>query len=445
MARVIKIFAIVGTEYTNTFDTLYYEAKNRNDIDFNFVVIPFRTPFYNIPMKKIERVMNEKKYPYIKGYDEKADEYFDLKQLNPDAVFVQSPYDLHRYSFLYSTRYFATFCACYHISYGCSLLDYDRPPYDFLVRTFNPPAVILNENTMMADYLGKYHRNVPIGYMKCDKYLNYRDNPDFNFKKRPDYKHIIAWKPRWVGVPGESTFLKYVDFFIDYSQNHPDTLLYFVKHDLMKNNMVNEKKILTEHEFDNIFNRMAALNNIEIVSHGDFLDDVFNADIFIGDYCSTIIEFALSGKPVLYTPTNVFFNKFGKKISKGFYFINTADEMKKCLFNLIENNKDPLQRKRESLRGIISDTHDNRTIAQYLIEYLTQNIEKDKQYCHTVEIQLSSSKKKISWKNKLRYKIWKHLNKKEAASLWEYKFHKHLSKKLVKKGIIPSYTPLSKK
>lgn len=48
-------------------------------------------------------------------------------------------------------------------------------------------------------------------------------------------------------------------------------------------------------------------------------------------------------------------------------------------------------------------------------------------------------------KNKIGYKIWKHLNKKEAASLWEYKFHKHLSKKLVKKGIIPSYTPLSKK
>ena len=421
MEKKLKIFAIVGTEYTNTFDTLYYEAKKRNDIDFKFVVIPFRTPFYNIPMEKIERVMNEKKYPYIKGYDEQADKYLDLKQLNPDAVFVQSPYDLHRYSFLYSTRYFATFCACYHISYGCSLLDYDRPPYDYLVRAFNPPAIILNENTMMAKYLGKYHKNVPIGYLKCDKYINYRDNQDFHFKKRPDnYKHIIAWKPRWVGVPGESTFLKYVDFFLEYCEQNPDTLLYFIKHDLMKNNMVNEKKVLTEEQFDNIFNKIAALNNIEIISHGDFLDDVFNADIFIGDYCSTIIEFALSGKPVLYTPTNVFFNEFGKKVSKGFYFINSADEMKKVLSDLLDNNKDPLQKQREKLRGIISDTHDNQTIAQHLIEYLTQNIEKDKQYCHSLEIQLDFPKKKISWKNKIRYKIWKHLNK-----------------KLKKKGIIP--------
>ena len=57
---------------------------------------------------------------------------------------------------------------------------------------------------------------------------------------------------------------------------------------------------------------------------------------------------------------------------------------------------------------------------------------------------VSFSGSKISWKNKIRYKLWKHLNKKETASLWEYKIHKHLSKKLVKKGIIPSYTPLSR-
>lgn len=43
------------------------------------------------------------------------------------------------------------------------------------------------------------------------------------------------------------------------------------------------------------------------------------------------------------------------------------------------------------------------------------------------------------------YRLWKHLNKKNYGSSFSYRLHKHLSKILLKKGLITSYTPLKLK
>ena len=40
------------------------------------------------------------------------------------------------------------------------------------------------------------------------------------------------------------------------------------------------------------------------------------------------------------------------------------------------------------------------------------------------------------------YTVWKHLNKKKDVQPWVYRLHKYLSKKLIKKGRIDSFTPL---
>lgn len=406
----IKIYAIVHTEYTNTYDTLYYESQKDDRIDWTFVVIPFKQDKIYISIDKIEKVMLEKNYSYIKGYDEKTDKYLDIKQFRPDIVLIQTPYDHQRISYLYSSKYFSTFARCFHVSYGCSLIDYDYPPYKDVLYHQDKLCTTLCENTEFCKILDKYkiHPNVPIGYIKCDKYINYKNNPDFKFKQRENYKNIMAWKPRWLGTIGDSNFVTYFEFFIKYCKKNPDTLLYFILHDLLENEVVFKRRIYTKNKFDQLMNQIKELPNIKIINHGDFLDEVFNCDVFIGDYCSTIMEFSLTGKPVIYTPCEVTYSQYGKKIISGYYIVNNVDEMQSRLEQL-GNNIDPLCEVRKNNIQLISDIHPGQTIAQYCLNYF-----KKLDYTKPIEIKRNifvENKSRLSFKNKIRYKIWSHYNK----------------------------------
>lgn len=202
MSKKIKILAVIHITYTNTFDTLYYEASNNKKFDMQFVLIPFKQDGVEIPVRVLEEMMLKKGYPYVLGYDEKTQEYLDPKTLNPDIVFVQSPYDAQRISKLYSISNMRKFAQVYHISYGGTMISYDVPPYDELFQYHKNECAgltaVLSENKMIVDYLHKFDlgNHVPLGYIKCDKYLHYRNNPYFSFNKRDDYEYIIAWKPK---------------------------------------------------------------------------------------------------------------------------------------------------------------------------------------------------------------------------------------------------------
>lgn len=402
--------------YTNTFDTLYYEAKKDARFEWTFVVIPFAQGAVSIPLEKITQMMDEKRYPYMKGYNAQTNSYLDIRLFQPDIVLLQTPYDTQRISPLYSSAFFASFARVYHISYGCSMVDYDYPPYDHLLYIQDRNCTTLSENTHFTQILDKYHIHptVSIGYIKCDKYLNYRHHPDFTFKPRPDFEHILAWKPRWIGTIGESNFVSYIDFFIEYAQKHPRTLLYFIWHDLMYNELVNNRRIYTAKKFQAIMQKMQDTANIKIIGQGDFLDDVFNADIFIGDYCSTIMEFSLTGKPVIYTPCEVVLSNYGKQILKGYYVVNNVSEMTERLQSLLRG-EDPLQQQRTANIALLSDQHPGQTNAQYCLAYF-----KSLDYSAPIQTgcKLPENKIKLSApqqlerKDKLYYKIWKHLDKK---------------------------------
>lgn len=438
----IRICAIVHTEYTNTYDTLFYETQKDNRFEWIFVLVPFKQDTVTVSISQLEQMMKEKGYPYLLGYNEKAKKYLDPRDLSPDIVLLQTPYDKQRISPLYSAKYLGQFSKCFHISYGCSIVDYDFPPYTNIPFFQDKSCTTLNENTEFAKILDKYkiHPNVPIGYIKCDKYLNYKNNQDFKFKERPPYEHIIVWKPRWLGTIGDSNFITYLDYFISFCRENKNCLVFFILHDLLKNELVFKRRIFTENCFDEKISQINAMENIKIINHGDFLDDVFNADIFVGDYCSTIMEFTLTGKPVIYTPTEVIVSEYGKKILEGYYIVHNKNQMDDTLKFLLSGT-DPLKKVREKIIPLISDKHKGYSIAQYCLKYfLSLDFSKDLE--KSIQITMSSNLNKRGLK-KYFYKIWKHLNKQikckedyKKKHPLKYKIWKHLDKKLRKKGII---------
>lgn len=202
---------------------------------------------------------------------------------------------------------------------------------------------------------------------------------------------LLLGNQRWVAKEDGSNFIKYIDYFLDLMHKHKNMELLFIEHPLLRDEL---HKMIGKKKAAAIFDKLNDLPNIKTIAYDDFLDDIFNADLFIGDYCSTIIEFALTGRPIIYCSTNVEFNPFGQKLIQGMYAANTAEEIDKYIKDLRQGT-DPLKKTRKENIGIISESLGNhKSIAQKLLKYLEKNL------------------KKISLKNKIRYKIWKHLDKK---------------------------------
>ena len=369
--RKLKIIAIVHTLYTNTYDTLYYEAEKDNNIDFKFVIIPFKQGSTNISITKIKEMMDRKNYPYILGYNEKTNKYVDIINLKPDAVFLQTPYEGQRISPLYSANYLSNFTKVFHISYGSTILDYNKGKYkNFLTNKLVHYDGVFIESSYLKQELKKYNpgKYIPVGYMKCDKFLHYS-----NKESQKNNKFTIAWKPRWVSELKSSNLLKYFNFFIELCKENPNFELIYINHPLCKQQLI-ENNILSNKEVEGMFNLLNDAANITVVENDDFLDKVFEADIFVGDYCSTIMEFALTKKPIIYTPVDdIVLSNYGNKILSSWYTANSKKELKKHIIRL-KNQNDPKRKIREDLLYLLSDSPKNKSIALDILEYLRNNI-----------------------------------------------------------------------
>ena len=379
--KKVKIIAVVNTLYTNTYDTIYYEAQKDKSIDFTFVVIPIIHSLDLTDMDNIKKMMEFKCYPYILGYDKEKNEYLDLKKLKPDIVLLQSNYDNQRHG-LYKSDYLSTFTRVIHISYGSSIIDYNYPPYNTLIQnnTFQKNCwFIASENAMLAEELNEFHpkKYVNLGYLKCDKFLYYKNNPDFRFPPKDDkYKKIIAWKPRWTATLGASNFLKYYRYFINVLETQPDICLLFIEHPLLYKTLISNH-IFSQAETDKFFGKLKSLPNCVIVKDDNFLEQITNADIFVGDYCSTIVEFALTKKPIIYCPTEVTLSKFGEEFIKAVYVCNDEQSLNNILIQLI-NGQDTLQQQRDRFFSIATYVPPNgKTLAQNFLDYIKERINKE--------------------------------------------------------------------
>lgn len=343
--RPIRTLALIDEPYVNTLETLYYEAKKDKNIDFNFVLIlPKDKRFPDNTYKHLSKMMREYNLPYIDGYNESTGEELDIKTMKPDIVFLQTPYDGVKRSILYSSEYLETFTRIIHISYGATLVDYDFPPY----RSFNMIGgnsffskcwFCAMENFLIAKQFNKYHpgKFKAFGYIKLDKFINYTKN-EFPRKERSNYDHIIVWKPRWLANSGDSTFLDYIDFFKQFVEQNPKILFLFSAHPLLKDRLISEK-IYTKKQTEEIFDFFNNKPNAKIIGEKDFLEDIYNADIFIGDYSSTIVEAAILGCQIIYTPVEVKLSKFGKHFVKKTHVANNVEELISCIDICLKNNR----------------------------------------------------------------------------------------------------------
>jgi CDP-glycerol glycerophosphotransferase (TagB/SpsB family) len=141
------------------------------------------------------------------------------------------------------------------------------------------------------------------------------------------------------------TFNENYKFFLDFAKKHQEYSFVLKPHPALKSACI-EKGLMSEKEFDEYIEEWKSLSNANVYQEGNYIDLFKSSDILITDCSSFLAEYFPSKKPIIFInrKDRAPFDDFGKKLSKGFYFVNKADEIEEIL-----QEKDYLKPVREKL------------------------------------------------------------------------------------------------
>lgn len=398
----MKIVCIIQNPIFNLFENFYNEVKKDEFFDVQFVLIPFVNNNRIInDIGELVDYFDKKNIPYILGYDFLSKEYIDILSFSPDLVIYQSIYDDYRQSTLFHSTRIAQYVPIAHISYGISMIEHTGI-YDGLLEN-NPFTKVMWKIFVENQYIEKEFNRImlgkakAIGLLKCEKYLHDPNKFIGNWSLPRDNSFRIVWKPRWVGTQGHSNFLRYLDYFIHLVKANAEIDFVFYSHPLLEVQLVENTKIMTSQSYKNLINELSHLKNFRIEDSGDFLDTIMTADLYIGDFSSTMAEFCLTGKPIIYTPVEVTLNELGKIMQQVCYIANNRDELDNYIMS-IKNKDDPLFICRQDIKSCISLPVPDNNFAYYLVQYLKSEF-------HSNSSSFVENINQIKEKKTFRYKI----------------------------------------
>lgn len=134
---------------------------------------------------------------------------------------------------------------------------------------------------------------------------------------------------------------------MNYAKLNSDVQIIIRPHPLMMRHYITEN-IVSPDFFDKLEKSFLQIGNIHFDKTKDYFDSLDKADVFVSDYTSLLVEYFVSGKPVIYLGKINLFNKDAKKMCSSFYRANSWNEIK----NFIENIKfgfDSLKIKRNKI------------------------------------------------------------------------------------------------
>jgi len=291
----------------------------------------------------------------IKGFDLTTQEWLDLKGLDPDYIFFQTPYD-SQFPYSYTSEHVSLFAKICYVPYFGFLLykgevDEITHPRNFFR---NISFAFMPHKAEQRDLMSKFphelseKRVVVVGAPMMDYTLNtvIPNGAAWNIGLGAGVKRVL-WTPRWRTSERNCHFFDYKDYFFDLVEKREDIDFLFRPHPLCLQNFLATGEI-NQKQLDEMEARLSKTPNAGIDRSGEYQDTFLSSDILVSDMSSMLGEYFMTGKPIVYTHRVNCFNEFGAKLATGFYWVSDQKELNQILCMLLRG-EDPLSEIRQSL------------------------------------------------------------------------------------------------
>lgn len=332
--RKIKVgFIMQMPEIWDKISPVYEEMKKNDLFETTLLVVPA----FDIKSGKLCRSYGEEKkfisekYPLDKRIDvvDKDGKVIDVSEYHFDYVFYQRPYEHYLPKELGTERLVKFTKTCYipYAYQGATVfteLDTNKEFFRNIYLTFT------DSDEVYQALSAKFKKNIEeqiqkvlyVGYPVFDTYLTMLEKSNTSG---------ILWTPRWSFDPkmGGSHFVDYKDSFLLLRKDYSNHKIIIRPHPLMWENVVKEG-LMTQTEVDKYKDELGQ-NNIIIDVNKMLEDTVSNSRVLIADYSSIIINYFMTGKPIIYCPFETELSEVYKKLLSGMYIANSWEDVEKYL------------------------------------------------------------------------------------------------------------------
>ena len=295
------------------------------------------------------------KCPVIHGYISGKQSFLDLKLLEPDYLFFQTPYNEHRPA-LYSSFDVSAYTRICYLAYGALIFEGHVEnvvhPKDFLhdvtFHFYESPIFKPVLNALYADSPAALKpKTVLCGSARHDTIEKHLNGESTIWKLERKNSFRIFWSPRWVVQNNNSSFFSYKEKFLTLCDAEPDIDFVFRPHPLTFSSAITTG-MMSEKDVHSYILSYSKRPNTSLDRRPFYQDTICSTDVIVTDITSLIPEYLASGKPIIFCPTQDGFNAVGSKLSEGFYYAASWNEIEQTL-NMLKNNIDPLKGKRREV------------------------------------------------------------------------------------------------
>lgn len=268
-------------------------------------------------------------------YAYKNHEYIDLKELNPDIIFYQQPWDLDK---IQNTRRMSKYALTFYIPYyvnNHTLLpnDYCMNFHKFLFKYY-----VLNKDwENLYRKVSKRDNIYGFGHTMLDSiYLNKHKKTNNNYviyAPHHSFEDELNKNPLNYG-----TFNKNGKQILEYAKKHPELNWVFKPHPKLKYILL--RIGVNEEEIEEYWNEW---RNIGIVCEdGSYMDLFLDSKVLITDCGSFLTEYFCTGKPLIHLiPQHTIETiDIAQKIFDTFYKVYNLDEMYETFDKVLIQNQD---------------------------------------------------------------------------------------------------------
>ena len=159
------------------------------------------------------------------------------------------------------------------------------------------------------------------------------------------------WLPRWTtnSTLDATTFFKYKDSIINYFLEHKDLKLICRPHPLMLRNFLSTGE-MTQAEVDAFLKPFHEKKNFVYDDNPDYILAFMEADIFVSDSTSLLVEELITGKPIIYLGRHKTLSREAKEMALLFYSAGNETQLFRDLESLIDDNDSKKQERNEYIK-----------------------------------------------------------------------------------------------